>query len=44
MNRTPNMTPYRLGYPIDSIPAADAENPDLARRTKVYQSIVRCIN
>jgi len=44
MNRTPNMTPYRSGYPIDSIPNADPDDPDLKRRTKVYQSIVGCIN
>ena len=44
MNLTPNMTPYRSGYPIDSIPAPDPNDPDLARQTKVYQSIVGCIN
>ena len=38
------MTPYRSGYPIDSIPAAAPDDPDLARRTKVYQSIIGCIN
>ncbi|KAL7481483.1 hypothetical protein ACHAWX_000154 [Stephanocyclus meneghinianus] len=35
-NRTPHMTPYRSGYPIDSIPPADPKDPDLKRRTKVY--------
>jgi hypothetical protein len=44
-NRTPHMTPYRSGLPIDSIPSiADPDDPDLKRRTKVYQSIVGCIN
>jgi hypothetical protein len=43
-NRTPHMTPYRSGIPIDSIPAADPKDPDLKRRTKVYQSIVGSIN
>ena len=45
MNKTPNiMTPYRSGYQIDSIPAADPDDPSLAHRTKVCQSIVGCIN
>ena len=44
MNQTPNMTPYRSGYPIDSIPQADLNDPDLKRRTKCYQQIVGCIN
>ena len=35
MNKTPNMTPYQSGYPIDSIPEADPDDPDLARCTKV---------
>jgi hypothetical protein len=43
-NRTPHMTPYRSGLPIDSIPMPDPKDPDLKRRTKVYQSIVGCIN
>ena len=43
-NRTPNMTPYRSGYPIDSIAPQDADDPDLARRTKVYQGIIRSTN
>jgi hypothetical protein len=43
-NRTPNMTPYRSGLPIDSIPMPDPKDPDLKQRTKVYQSIVGCIN
>jgi hypothetical protein len=43
-NRTPHMTPYRSGLPIDSIPPPDPKDPDLKRRTKVYQSIVGCIN
>jgi hypothetical protein len=43
-NRTPHMTPYRSGIPIDSIPATDPKDPDLKRCTKVYQSIVGSIN
>ena len=43
-NQTPAMTPYRSGYPIDSIAAADPKDPDLKRQTKVYQSIVGCLN
>ena len=42
--RVPNMTPYRSGLPIDSLPPADAKDPDLKRRTKVYQGIVGSIN
>ena len=38
------MTPYRSGLPIDAIPHPDANDPDLKRRTKVYQSIVGSIN
>jgi hypothetical protein len=44
MKRVPNMTPWRSGLPIDSIATADPSDPDLARRRKVYQSIVGCIN
>ena len=44
MNKTPNMTPYRSGLPIDSIPLSDENDPDLPRRQKVYQSIVGPIN
>ena len=40
MNRVPTMTPYRSGIPIDSIPYPDPSDPDLPRRTKVYQWIV----
>ena len=43
-NLTPNMTPYRSGLPIDSIPPPPSDDPDLARRTKVYQRIVGSIN
>jgi hypothetical protein len=43
-NRTPNMTPYRSGLPIDSIAAGDPNDPDFKRRRKVYQSIVGSIN
>ena len=44
MNRVPNMTPYQLGLPIDSLLPARANDPDLKRCTKVYQSIVGSIN
>ena len=44
MNRVPNMIPYRLGLPINSLPPAQANDPDLKRRTKVYQGIVCSIN
>ena len=44
MNKTPNMTPYRSGLPIDSIQPSAPDDPDLARRRKVYQSIVGSIN
>ena len=40
----PHMTPYRSGIPIDSIPSPPRDDPDQKRRTKVYQSIVGCIN
>jgi len=43
-NRTPNMSPYRSGYPIDSIPNSDPHDPDLKRRTKIFQRIIGCIN
>ena len=44
LNPVPNMTPYRSGIPIDSIPPPDPQDPDLKRRTKCYQGIVGCIN
>ena len=44
MNRVPNMSPYRSGMPIDSIPNADPHDPDLKRRTKLYQQIIGSIN
>ena len=44
MKRVPNMSPYRSGLPIDSLPPPDPSDPDLERRTKVYQSIVGSIN
>eukprot|EP00956_Cyclotella_meneghiniana_P020999 scaffold37679_cov76-Cyclotella_meneghiniana.AAC.13 len=44
LNPVPNMTPYRSGIPIDSIPPPDPADPDLKRRTKCYQGIVGCIN
>ena len=40
----PHMTPYRSGIPIASIPGPPKGDPDQKRRTKVYQSIVGCIN
>jgi hypothetical protein len=43
-NRTPNMTPYRSGLPIDSIASANPKDPDLKRCTKVYQAIIGSIN
>jgi hypothetical protein len=43
-NRTPNMTPYRSGLPIDSIAPPHPKDPDLKRRTKVYQAIIGSIN
>ena len=36
MSRVPNMTPYRSGLPINTIPSLDAKDPDLKCRTKVY--------
>ena len=44
MHRCPTMTPYRSGLPIDAIPPPDADDPDQARRTKVYQRLVGSIN
>ena len=43
-NRTPNITPYRAGYPIDTIPNANPKDLDLKCHTKFYQSIAGCIN
>jgi hypothetical protein len=42
--QVPNMTPYRSGLKIDSIPPPPPNDPDQKRRTKCYQSIVGCIN
>eukprot|EP00956_Cyclotella_meneghiniana_P030923 scaffold79637_cov24-Cyclotella_meneghiniana.AAC.1 len=42
--QVPHMTPYRSGIPIDSIPDPPKDDPDQKRRTKIYQSIVGCIN
>jgi hypothetical protein len=44
INPVPHMTPYRSGIPIDSIPNPPKGDPDQKRRTKIYQSIVGCIN
>ena len=43
-NKVPNMTPYRSGFPIDSIPPVDPPDPYLPRQIQVYQRIVGCIN
>ena len=43
-NKVPNMTPYRSGFSIYSIPPVDPLDPDLNRQQKVYQIIVGCIN
>ena len=42
--RVSNMTPYRSDLPIDSLPPSPLNDPDLKRRTKVYQGIVGSIN
>ena len=34
VNKVPNMTPYRSGFPIDSIPPVDPLDPDLPRQKK----------
>ena len=38
------MTPYRSGFPTDSIPPVDPLDPDIHRRRQVYQRIVVWIN
>ena len=43
-NKVPNMTHYRSGLPIDSIPSVDPLDPDLPRQKQVYQIIVGCIS
>ena len=43
MNQIPHMTPYRSGLHIGAIPSSDADDSDLKRRTKIYQSIVGSI-
>ena len=43
-NKVSNMTPYRSGFPIDSIPPIDSLYPVLPRCKKVYQTIFSCIN
>ena len=42
-NKVPNITPYRFGFPIDSIPPVDPLDPDLNRRQQVYPIIIGCI-
>ena len=44
MNKEPNMTPYRSGYPIDFILSSDKDDPDQNRHTKVYQRVVGSTN
>ena len=43
-NKVTNMTPYRSGSPIDSIPTVDPLYHDTTRRRQVYQRNVVCIN
>ena len=43
-NRTPLMTSYRSGYPIDAVAPPDPDDLDQNRRTAVYQSLVGCLN
>ena len=43
-NKVPNMTPYRSGFPIDSIPPVNPLDPDPPHQKRVYQNIVGCIN
>ena len=38
------MTPYRSGFPVDSIPPVDPLDTDINRGRQVHQSIVGCIN
>ena len=38
------MTPYRPGFPIDSIPDTDPDNPDLPKCKATYQSICVSLN
>ena len=38
------MTPYRSGFPIDSIPPVDPLGPDLPRQRQVYHITFGCIN
>ena len=38
------MTPYRSGFPIDSIPPVNPLDPDPPHQKRVYQNIVGCIN
>ena len=38
------MTPYRYGFPIDSINPVEPLDTDLPSRRQVYQIIVGCIN
>ena len=44
INLVPIMTLYYSGYLIDSIPAADPNDPDLKQHMKVYQCIIGSIN
>ena len=44
VKKVPRTTPYRSGFPIESIPTVDALDPDLTRQKQVYQSIFGFIN
>ena len=44
-NKVPNMTPYRFGFPIDSIPPVDPLNPDINHQQQLYlKTFFGCIN
>ena len=40
----PVTTPYRSGFPVDSIPVSSKTNPNQDKRTKQMQSIIGCLN
>ena len=43
-NTNSNMTPYRSGYPIDTIPQHNYSEEDQKKLTKLYQSFVGMLN
>ena len=43
-NKVPNITPYRYGLPINSIPPIEPLDSDLPHQRQVYQIIFGCIN